>query len=495
MEKYYYSTRNKNHMSNDIDAILNGLGEDGGLYVWKDKFPTFPLDSLREMNYQQICTYILASFLPSFNQSRCEAIVSEAYCNTFDNQAIAPVISLRHDYILELFHGPTAAFKDLALCVLPRMISEALAMNCEKQKLMILTATSGDTGKAAMSGFQDVPNTAIMVFYPNDGVSAIQQKQMTTQLGDNIKVKAIKGNFDDAQTLVKTLFQDVHLQTVAKQYGYHLSSANSINIGRLLPQITYYFDSYRQLLEQHAIKPSEEVCFSVPTGNFGDILAGYYAKKMGLPIYKLICGVNENRVLYDFFQTGRYDRNRPFYKTTSPSMDILISSNLERFLFECSDHDDVLINSLMMRLQTDGCFEVPVWLLQKMQAEIFVDFACDEDSMEAIQTVFQSEGYMMDPHTAVAWIAKMTYQQQDKLHPMIVLSTASPYKFPKTVLQAIHQSENMDEWQCIDALFQMSKVSIPYGLTTIQKLPERFVGVQPLYEMYDEVLSFLKELK
>lgn len=473
MKKIYTSTRNKNITSTAKDAILEGIASDGGLYVYDDiKKITLPLANMMKMNYEQIAKLVLGALLPDFSEAEVEKCIHDAYAGKFHDDRITPLVKAGDDYILELFHGPTSAFKDVGLRMLPQLMSTVLSGK-EKQDVMILTATSGDTGKAALEGFKDVEHIGITVFYPNNGVSEVQRLQMVTQEGNNTRVCAMSGNFDDAQTGVKNIFNDADFKAEFAQDGLVFSSANSINIGRLIPQVVYYFDAYRQLVQAQAIKCGEEVNFCVPTGNFGNVLAGYYAKMMGLPVHKFIVASNANNVLYDFINEGVYDRKRPFHKTLSPSMDILVSSNLERLLYYMADFDDAYIKTLMDALQRSGSYQVSDEILAQIQANFYAGYSDDAQTANVIKEKFEACGYVLDPHTAVGYQVMKEYQKQDSEHKTILLSTASPYKFTKAVYTAMFDKagsdtdEFEDEFAYMKALHEKSGVAIPEGLATL----------------------------
>ena len=429
----YHSTRNKNLKATASQAILAGIAPDGGLFV-----PSFipklniSLAELPNKSYEEIAFAVLQSFLTDFTEEELRACI-QVYSEKFSVASITPLVSAAKSYYLELFHGPTIAFKDVALSILPKFMTIAAKKNQSKNDIVILTATSGDTGKAALVGFQDVPGTKIIVFYPKNGVSEFQERQMLTQKGENVSVVAIEGNFDDAQSQVKALFADTQLRADLASHQLQLSSANSINIGRLLPQIVYYIDAYKQLLSENKLAVGEMMNVCVPTGNFGNILAAYYAKEMGLPIAKLIVASNENNVLTDFFESGSYDRNREFILTTSPSMDILVSSNLERLLYHLSGENDQLVEAYMHDLSAKGQYQITSKMLQ--EAEVFAAGSATEvDVINEIKNIHAETQYTIDPHTAVAsFVAK---QFQNEL-PMVITSTASPYKFPEAVLEAL----------------------------------------------------------
>lgn len=462
-------------------AILRGLAPNGGLYV-PEQFPHLTLDdiaALTDMDYRQRALTILSGYLDDFTAEELSRAIANAYdAAKFDDAAIAPTKRLNDNtHVLELFHGPTLAFKDMALQLLPHLTTLSARKNGENREVAILVATSGDTGKAALEGFKDVPGTSCTVFYPTDGVSDVQKLQMTTTGGDNTHVIAINGNFDDAQSGVKTLFGSDAFHQQVQSRGKVLSSANSINFGRLVPQIVYYFSAYADLLSQGAIALGDAVNFVVPTGNFGNILAGYYAKQMGLPIGKLLCASNRNNVLTDFFQGGTYNTNRPFHKTTSPSMDILISSNLERLLFECADRDGAQIATWMQQLKQDSAYTVgqahQEWLLRSFAAGC----ADDNDCADEIAQVFTQYHYLMDTHTAVASRVLRNYRAETgDATPTVIVSTASPYKFAADVLTAAagaDAADGLDAFGCSDRLAQLSSLPVPQQVTALRTLPIR----------------------
>lgn len=446
-------------------AVLQGLSPDGGLFV-PDHLPQLNLElmALPKLTYQELALKILQPFFSDYTATELQECIAKAYGDNFTSPQITPVKFTDELAYLELFHGPTIAFKDLALQLLPHLLQLAAQKKQTALKTVILTATSGDTGKAAMAGFADVKDTQIIVFYPKDGVSEVQEKQMRSQTGANTHVVAITGNFDDAQTKVKEIFDDPNMILALRQQGYQFSSANSINIGRLFPQMVYYFYAYGQILKAGKITAGQAVNFSVPTGNFGDILAGWYAKKLGLPIKKLLCASNENNVLTDFFASGIYDRKRPFHVTTSPSMDILVSSNLERLLFYTLDQDAAKTAYLMNQLSTRGVYTLDAELIAKLQAEFFADFATIDQTATEIKRVFEKEAYPLDPHTAVGSFVARQYQlKTGDLTPMIVVSTASPYKFPEAVLDALDKRQEATGLAALEQLQQV--IAQPYPQT------------------------------
>ena len=479
---YYHSTRSPMPRVDSAQAVLDGLAPDGGLYM-PESLPAFDWQTCLQGTSLQMSTAILSALLPDI--PRMEELVRRAYTGKFETEDLTPTVKVGNFTLLELFRGPTSAFKDVALSMLPQLLTAAKAQKGMEQDILILTATSGDTGKAALEGFHDVPGVRICVFYPHGGVSQVQRAQMVTQEGSNVAVCAVEGNFDDAQTGVKNIFAACR----DRELPFRLSSANSINIGRLAPQIMYYFRAYRDLLDRGEIRLGDKVNFSVPTGNFGDILAGYFAKKLGLPVGRLICASNANNVLTDFISTGTYDRRRPLLKTTSPSMDILVSSNLERLLYLLSG-DTELVSQLMQQLKEEGAYTVPADLLAKIQAEFCASYCDDARAEEIMGRVFRDYGYLCDPHTAAGWAAAEDYVTQTGDHtPMVVLSTASPYKFPAAVLTAIGGDTDGDEFCQMERLSRLSGVPIPKNLSGLQGKPEKHTGVIPKEKMLDFVLS------
>lgn len=475
MELHYQSTRDAHNIVTASQAILQGLAVDGGLYV-PTEMPELELnfDELAKKSYQEVAYLVLSAFLTDFTKEELMYCINGAYDQKFVDPAIAPLKKIGDAHYLELFHGSTLAFKDIALSILPYFMTVAAKKNNVDKEIVILTATSGDTGKAAMAGFADVPGTKIIVFYPKDGVSPIQEKQMVTQKGTNTFVVGINGNFDDAQTNVKNIFNNAALKEELSHAGIQFSSANSINIGRLVPQIVYYVYSYAQLVKNGAIKNGDTINFVVPTGNFGNILAGYYAKQIGVPIQNLICASNENNVLTEFFSTGKYDRKRPFHITTSPSMDILISSNLERLIYHISGNEANETKTRMEQLITDGEYSIT----PEMEANL-VQFhgyeATESDVKTSIKSVFEDTGYLMDTHTGVARAAYQKYQQatQDNT-PTVIVSTANPYKFPQHVMDAFAGKEftlaNDDE-ALVQQLHDFSQLPIPTSVHELFTAP------------------------
>ncbi len=476
---YYTSTRNKKIRFRPAQAIAQGLARDGGLFVPEvlPRLPAKALESLCQMSYQQRAVYVMTPFLDEFGPAEINNFAYAAY-NTrqFDVSAIAPVHELEQGtYFLELWHGPTCAFKDMALQMLPHLMTASLKKQEERKQVCVLTATSGDTGKAALEGFRDVDRTKIIVFYPQNGVSEIQQLQMTTQEGSNVMVCAVEGNFDDAQTGVKRIFSDEAMREKLAKAGWMLSSANSINWGRLLPQIVYYISAYCDLVRDGKIALGDPINVCVPTGNFGNILAGYYAKQMGLPIQKFLCASNQNNVLTDFIQTGTYNKNRHFYNTLSPSMDILVSSNLERLLYELSDKDDALITSYMEALNTQGSYTVSSKIKAGLDKEFWAAYCSDSKTKLVIDATFRRYGYLIDPHTAVAYDVLNHYRHETgDQTPAVVVSTASPYKFCDSVLEALGHPTKASGVELIDQLAAVTGTLAPAPLQALKNKAIRF---------------------
>ncbi|WP_294205684.1 threonine synthase [uncultured Solobacterium sp.] len=471
----YISTRNKEKIVSVSEAIIQGLADDGGLYTPQTLDQKVDLASTLKMSYLELAQYILSLFLSDFSHKQIQQCVQNAYQNSFENNEVAPLCKYNDGWLVELWHGPTSAFKDVALTLLPHLLTAAYQNQNENDLISILTATSGDTGKAAINGFADVKNTAITVLYPEIGVSDIQKRQMQTSLGKNVEVIAVKGNFDDCQRIVKDAMKDPVVLEACKHMK--LSSANSINIGRLIPQIVYYFDSYAKLVNHGDIQLGDVVNFVVPSGNFGNILAGYLAKQLGLPIKKLVCASNSNNVLTDFIRTGTYNANRTFIPTISPSMDILVSSNLERLLFLLSNHNDVLINQYMASLKNDGHYTISDDLRQRLQ-ESFAAYDCSEDECKkVIHDTFHKEHILIDPHTAVAVHACHAYKQESNDNtPCIVLSTASAYKFAKDVYTALTGNSCKDEFEAMNALHDYTSIAIPKNLACLKDMEIRFTN-------------------
>lgn len=483
----YHSTRGLAPCVDSADAVLLGLASDGGLYL-PQAIPAFDWQKCVMKDTFGIATQILSAFLPDIPEM--EDLVRRAYAGKFQTEDLTPTTAVGDFTVLELFHGPTAAFKDVALCMLPQLMTAAKQVKGMQKDILILTATSGDTGKAALEGFRDVPGVGICVFYPHGGVSKVQRAQMVTQKGNNVQVCGVEGNFDDAQTGVKRIFAACQKENLLTDKNFQLSSANSINIGRLAPQITYYFKAYRDLLDRGQITMGQPVNYCVPTGNFGDILAGYLAKLLGLPVGRLICASNSNKVLTDFIRTGIYDRNRPLHKTISPSMDILVSSNLERMLYLLSEGGADLVAALMKDLEAKGSYAVPQELLRKLQEVFWADYCTDEQSMQTIGKVWNEYGYLCDPHTATGWAVAESYTAQTRDdRPMVVLATASAYKFPGAVLQAMGETCHEDEFTQMDTLMSITGQPIPANLAALRDLPERHTGVIAKEQMLQFVLE------
>ncbi|MBP3652630.1 MAG: threonine synthase [Clostridia bacterium] len=480
--KLFFSTRGDQNPVNAPEAVLRGIAPDGGLYI-RNEMPRINVEELQDASFNEIAERILGDYLTGYTREEIAGCVERAYSNKFDVEEIVPLKSVGKMHVLELFHGPTAAFKDVALSVLPQLMSCALEKTGAKDEILILTATSGDTGSAALTGFADVPGIRIIVFYPDKGISPIQRAQMTTMKGENVGVCAISGNFDDAQTGVKRIFAEIP-EEFCKANGIALSSANSINIGRLVPQIVYYFSAYVDLVKSGKIKIGEKVNFSVPTGNFGDILAGYFAKLAGLPVGKLICASNANNVLTDFFAHGVYDKNRSFLTTISPSMDILVSSNLERLLYLALDGDAAEVRERMQALKDKGLYSMPEEAMDKIAESFAGGCASDAQAMAAIKALFDETGYLMDPHTAVAWKVAEDYRAAtgDET-PCVVLSTASPYKFPYSVLEALDEAVPADAAEQIALMEKISGTKIPAALAGVLEKDVRFKDVVAPEEM------------
>lgn len=475
-------------------AILQGLAADGGLFV-PTELPELDvtLDELKEMSYQETAYAVMKQFLTDFTEEELKSCITKAYDEKFDTEEIAPLVKTDQAYYLELFHGVTIAFKDMALSILPHLMTTAAKKNHAKNDIVILTATSGDTGKAALAGFADVPGTKIIVFYPKNGVSPIQEKQMVTQKGENTFVVGIHGNFDDAQSGVKAIFADQALAEEMDKAGFQFSSANSINIGRLVPQVVYYVYAYAKLYAGGEIEKDEKINVVVPTGNFGNILAAYYAKQMGVPIDKLICASNDNKVLYDFFQTGCYDKNREFILTTSPSMDILISSNLERLIYRIAGNDAVKDAAFMKALNTEGSYEIS----KAMRAELkdfYGNYATEAETADEIARVYGDTGYVLDTHTAVASsvYGKYVAETGDR-KKTVIASTASPYKFTRSVMNAIDHAKYhaMGDFELVDELSVISGTAVPKAIEKIRNAEVRHQTVCEVNEMQDVVKRFL----
>ena len=464
---HYLSTRGKGTMVSAGVALLDGAAKDGGLYV-PETLPDLSFLLEGKLTYQELAAAVFEAFFPEFEKGGLIKDAQSAYQAQFDHEDITPLVRVGDSYILELFHGPTCAFKDLALQALPRFLGKARERLDPESHYLVLTATSGDTGSAAMRGFLNAPGFSVLVYYPEHGVSAVQKAQMTRMPGDNVRAVGILGNFDDAQAGVKAAFQ---MSPDDLPGGLKLTSANSINIGRLVPQIVYYIYACRKLQESGALKPGQAVDFVVPSGNFGDIFAGYLAKQTGMPVGKLVCASNHNSVLTDFIKTGVYDRRRNLYKTLSPSMDILVSSNLERLLYYTAEGDTDKVSSLMRQLKEDGWYKADKGIMNHIQADFDAAFADDNQALEAIKDVFFEHHYLMDPHTATAFLAKEVLKERD--NPCVVLSTASPFKFPEAIFRALDHDLPEDGNEQLKALSDLTGVPIPPALQGVMELPER----------------------
>lgn len=492
----FLSTRGKCEVKNAAAAIAKGLADDGGLFV-PEKFPKVGVDELNkmiDMDYAERAATVLHKYLEEYDFSELLAACKKAY-SKFDDCDGAPIVKIDDNFfIMELFHGPTLAFKDVALTLLPFLLRKGADLSGVKEQILILVATSGDTGKAALEGFKDADGIKIMVFYPSDGVSDMQKLQMCTQEGANVNVVGVKGNFDDCQTAVKKIFISKEINQDLKDRGVVLSSANSINFGRLAPQITYYFSAYCDLVASNEIKMGEEVNFVVPTGNFGNILAGYYAKQMGLPIGKLICASNDNNVLTEFYTTGTYDANREFFKTTSPSMDILISSNLERLIFELSGRDFAITEKRMADLKESGVYSITEKEKKELYKDFYADYTDEVECADKISDFFEEYGYVADPHTAVAIsVAESYVESTGDNNVTVVLSTASPYKFPHDVLAAIEQKAPTDAFKAAEKLEEISAAPIPNQILRMKNANKRFNQVINKTETVKAVFEFIEK--
>ena len=489
----YVSTRNAQEKVTASQAVLKGLAENGGLFV-PEQIPVLdvPVEKLADMTYQETAYEVMKLFLTDYTEEELKKCIENAYDDKFDTSEIAPLVKAQNAYYLELFHGATIAFKDMALSILPHLLITAARKNQVNNDIVILTATSGDTGKAALAGFADVKGTKIVVFYPKDGVSPIQQKQMVTQKGSNTLVVGIHGNFDQAQTGVKKMFSDQALAEEMAAAGYQFSSANSINIGRLVPQIVYYVYAYAKMVKSGEIENGEQINVVVPTGNFGNILAAFYAKNMGLPIGKLICASNENKVLYDFFRTGTYDRNREFVLTASPSMDILISSNLERLIYRIAGNDADKNRELMAALTGKGKYEISAQMKASL-GDFYGNYATEEETAAEIGRLYRECGYVIDTHTAVASAVYQKYRQEtgDKA-VTVIASTASPFKFARSVMNAIDEKyDAKTDFQLIDELSSLAGVKVPKAVEEIRTAPVLHRKQCEVGEMKDTVREFL----
>jgi len=489
----YKSTRSKGKTLTASEAIIRGIADDGGLYV-PLQFPKIDraLEELCKMNYRELAFYIMDMYFDDFGDEELKECIRKAYDEKFENPLIAPLSYKNGVYFLELFHGKTLAFKDMALSILPYLLKAAIKKTGISKEVVILTATSGDTGKAAMEGFDSVEGTRIVVFYPKDGVSEIQKLQMTTQEGLNTIAVGIEGNFDDAQSGVKEIFADKEFNALLNEKGFMLSSANSINIGRLVPQIVYYVYSYLNLLKDKKIKAGESINVVVPTGNFGNILAAYYAQQMGLPIGKLICASNENNVLTDFINTGIYDRRRNFFVTNSPSMDILVSSNLERFLYELSGRNEELIADLMEKLKRDGVYELNQDMKEKLKV-LYGSFSNQQDTLKAVKEMYEAADYLIDTHTAVAYNVYEEYKKNTGDDSVAVIaSTASPFKFPKSINDALNfADEDSSELMMVLQLADKVNMKVPKEVLDLAKKLVRHKETCKKDEMRDRIKKFL----
>ena len=494
MDLLYRSTRDSSVQVTASQAILKGLSADGGLFV-PVEIPALDvnLDELAKMSYQETAYAVMSKFLTDFTEGELKHCIDSAYDEKFDTPEIAPLVKADGAYFLELFHGSTIAFKDMALSILPHLMTVSAKKNQVKNEIVILTATSGDTGKAAMAGFADVPGTRIVVFYPKNGVSPVQEKQMVTQKGKNVKVIGIHGNFDDAQSGVKAIFGDKDLAKEMDAAGFQFSSANSINIGRLVPQIVYYVYAYAKLYANGEIEKNEKINVVVPTGNFGNILAAYYAKQMGLPIAKLICASNDNKVLYDFFQTGSYDRNRKFVLTTSPSMDILISSNLERLIYRIAGNDAEKDKELMAALSGQGRYEITEEMKAQLQ-DFYGNYASEEETAAEIKRLYEDCGYVIDTHTAVASAVYQKYvKETGDEAKTVIASTASPFKFTRSVMNAIDRKyDALGDFELVDELSKIANVAVPGAIEEIRTAPVVHDVQCDVDKMKDTVEQFLK---
>lgn len=493
MDLLFSSTRNPQEKVTASQAILKGLADDGGLFV-PNEIPVLEVsvEELAKMSYQETAYEVMKLFLTDYTEEELKNCINRAYDSKFDTEEIVPIVEADGAYYLELFHGSTIAFKDMALSILPHLLTTAAKKNQVKNEIVILTATSGDTGKAALAGFADVEGTRIVVFYPKNGVSPIQEKQMVTQKGANTFVVGIHGNFDQAQTGVKKMFSDKELAKELDAHGFQFSSANSINIGRLVPQIVYYVYAYAKLYQRGVLAKDEPMNVVVPTGNFGNILAAFYAKNMGIPIHKLICASNENKVLYDFFETGKYDRNREFILTKSPSMDILISSNLERLIYRVAGNDAAKNAELMKALTTDGAYEITPQMKEALK-DFYGNYTSEEEMEEVIRSLYEKTGYIIDTHTAVASGVYNKYKAAtgDETKTVIA-STASPFKFTRSVMDSIDKKyDSMGDFELVDELSKIGKVAVPPAIEEIRTADILHNTVCEVEQMQDTVKSFL----
>lgn len=490
---HYQSTRSSAVTMDATQAILQGISKDGGLFVPETiQKMDFTLEESKDWSYQEMAFRVMRLFFEDMKEEDLKRCIQNAYDEKFDTSVIAPLVTTEAGNFLELFHGPTLAFKDMALSILPYLMTTSKKYAGEEKEIVILTATSGDTGKAALEGFADVEGTRIIVFFPEEGVSDVQKRQMTTQLGNNTLVIGIKGNFDDAQTGVKQMFGDRQFEEALAEKGFVFSSANSINIGRLVPQVVYYFHAYNQMVKENKLEMGKPMNVVVPTGNFGNILAAYYAKAMGLPIAKLICASNKNKVLFDFFEEGTYDRNRAFHITNSPSMDILISSNLERLLYHVSGNDAEVVCDLMNGLKEKGQYTINEKMKENLK-DFYGGYADDEITCQAIHKVYKEEKYLMDTHTAVAYAVYEQYRvaTQDDT-PSIIVSTASPYKFTGSVMNAVDAKyQGISDFKLLEEMENMLGETMPKGIKDIENKEVRHQTVCEVSEMKVEVEKFL----
>lgn len=493
MDLLYKSTRNESETVTASQTILKGLADDGGLFV-----PSFipklsvSVEELSKMSYKEVAYIVMKEFLTDFTEDELKDCINKAYDSKFDTDEIAPLVKADGAYYLELFHGATIAFKDMALSILPHLMTVSAKKNNVKNDIVILTATSGDTGKAALAGFADVEGTKIVVFYPKGGVSPIQEKQMVTQKGDNTFVVGIKGNFDQAQSGVKAIFGDKGLAEEMDAAGYQFSSANSINIGRLVPQIVYYVYAYAKLYANGEIEKGEKINAVVPTGNFGNILAAFYAKNMGLPIAKLICASNDNKVLYDFFTTGTYDKNREFMLTMSPSMDILISSNLERLIYKIAGEDASKNRELMAKLNSEGKYDITEEMKQQLK-DFYGNYGTEQETADIIKRIYKDTGYIIDTHTGVAAVVYDKYKKETgDTTKSVIASTASPFKFTRSVMTSIDKKyDEMGDFELVDELSRIGNVKVPAAIEEIRNADVRHDTVCEATEMKDVVKKFL----
>lgn len=492
--KIYQSTRSALLTASPAQAVMEGIAPDGGLYTLPSFADTgFDYQAALSLDTLDMGAMIMTALLPDFTLDEMTALVRAAYRNKFETADLTPTVTVGEDAVLELFRGPTSAFKDVALSLLPHLMRASVKKCGCDDEILILTATSGDTGKAALEGFCDVPGTRIIVFYPENGVSAVQKAQMVTQTGKNVCVCAIRGNFDDAQTGVKNIFLQVQEQNLLAGQGIRLSSANSINIGRLAPQVVYYFTAYKEMVAAGRIRMGETLDYAVPTGNFGDILAGYIAKQLGLPVGTLVCASNANNVLTDFLQTGCYDRRRPFLLTISPSMDILVSSNLERLLYLLTGDADI-VKGLMQDLQEKGHYQVSDALVKKLHSDFWAGFCDDDGTRDTIGQIWREHHYLCDTHTAVAWNVAQQYKAARPAHrPVVVLSTASPYKFPEAVLRSLGISQEGNGFAAIAQLEKITGVPVPQNLRGLDQRPVLHRDVIDQAEMLKYVLKKAEE--